>query len=69
MIGFIDTFLQLQSIITAHNESSAELFYLDRRALPSFRFSFYDCLQTTFIVSYKHSARTTRGKHIENLVS
>jgi hypothetical protein len=66
MIGFIDTSLQLQSIIAAYNHSSAEPFFLDRRGLSSF--SFYDWLQTTFVVPYQFSARTTHRKHTKNTV-
>jgi hypothetical protein len=43
MTGFIDT---SSTIITAHSQSSAEPFFLDRRGLSSFCFSFYDCLQS-----------------------
>jgi hypothetical protein len=39
MIGFIGTFLQLQSILTAQIN-------LDRRGLSSFYFSFRNCLQS-----------------------
>jgi hypothetical protein len=70
-IRWLDLFgasLQLQPIITTHDQSSVEGFFLDRRGLSSFSFSFYDRLQTTFVV-YNPSARTTHRKHIENTVS
>jgi hypothetical protein len=54
MIGFIGTSLQLQSIITAHNQSwTAE-------TLSSFCYSFYDWLQT----SQSQSHITTDGQSV-----
>jgi hypothetical protein len=47
--------------ITVDYYSSQSIF--DRRGLSPFCFSFYDWLQTTFVVPYKPSARTTHRKH------
>jgi hypothetical protein len=62
MIGFIGTSLQLQTITTAHNQSSVEPFFLDRQGLFSFYFSFYDWLQMTF-VSFSSAGNRTPVVH------
>jgi hypothetical protein len=61
--------IQLQSVMTALNQSSTEPFFLDRRSLSPFCFSFYNWLQTTFVDPYNTPARTMHRKHIENTVS
>jgi hypothetical protein len=52
--------LLLYPIITAHNQSSAETFFLECRGLSPFCFSFYDWLQTTFVapINLRHGPRT-----------